>query len=47
MIEPINAVVGGGVIILNSIPFILRKPKLLLLTSIVSFLFILLLITVK
>ena len=47
MIEPINAVIGGGVIILNSIPFIFKKPKLLLITSIVSFLLILLLITLK
>jgi len=43
-IEPINLTVGIGVIVINLIPFILKKPRLLILTSIVSLLIILLLI---
>lgn len=37
MVEALNLIGGGGVAILNLIPFILRKPNLLFLTSIVSF----------
>jgi len=44
MIEPVNLVVGVGIIIINLIPFILKKPRLLTLTSVVSLLIILLLI---
>ncbi len=37
MVEALNLIGGGGVVILNLIPFILRKPDLLFLTAIVSF----------
>jgi len=43
-IATINLIVGIGIIIINLIPFILKKPRLLILTSIVSLLLILLLI---
>jgi len=38
MVETLNLIGGIGVIVLNIIPFILKKPKLLLLTAVVSFL---------
>jgi hypothetical protein len=43
-IDQINLVVGIGIILINLIPFILKKPRLLLLTSAVSLFVILLLI---
>lgn len=47
MIEPINAILGGGIIILNAIPFVIKKPKYLSLTIIISFFIILLLLFSK
>lgn len=44
MVEILNMIGGIGIIILNIVPFILKKPKLLLLTAIISFI-ILFLIT--
>ena len=44
MIEPINAILGGGIIILNAIPFIIKKPKYLFLTVIISFFIMLILL---
>lgn len=41
MTEPINLIIGGGVVILNLIPIITKKPKLLKLTIVASFLVIL------
>ena len=38
MIETINAIVGSGVVVVNLIPFIIRKCRYLLLTSLVSIL---------
>ena len=42
-----NQIVGGGIIILNIIPFLLKKPKYLLITSIVSLLMLFVLINLK
>ena len=36
MIETINAIVGGGIIVLNLIPFILKQYRYLFLTALVS-----------
>ena len=36
VLETINVIVGTGIIILNLIPFILRKPKWLILTIAIS-----------
>lgn len=47
MIELINAIIGGGVIVLNLIPFIIKKPKYLSLTIIVSFFIMLILLFSK
>lgn len=47
MIETINAVIGGGIIVLNLIPFIIKKPKLLTLTTVISFFMILILTFLK
>lgn len=44
MIKLINVIIGGGVIVLNAIPFIIKKPKYLSLTIIISFFIILLLL---
>jgi len=38
-----NQVVGAGIVVLNILPFILRKPKYLLLTAIVSLIMLFLL----
>jgi len=40
----LNQIIGIGVIILNLIPFIIKKPKYLLVTSIVSLVIIFLLL---
>ena len=47
MIEAINVVIGTGIIILNSIPFVLQKPRYLLVTSILSFIIIILFSVMK
>jgi hypothetical protein len=47
MIEPINAILGGGIIVLNAIPFVIKKPKYLFLTILISFFIILLLLFSK
>ncbi|MBI4155540.1 hypothetical protein HY498_05660 [Candidatus Woesearchaeota archaeon] len=47
MIDIINTIVGVGVIVLNLIPFILKKPKYLFLTIIVSFIILSLLFFFK
>jgi len=47
MIELINLIAGAGIIVLNLIPFIMRKPRYLILTSVVSLLIILALIFFK
>jgi len=46
-IEPLNLIVRLGIIVLNLVPFILRRPRLLLLTSVVSLLLILSLIFLR
>ncbi len=38
-----NQVVGAGIIVLNALPFFLRKPQYLLLTAIVSLIMLFLL----
>ncbi len=47
MVEIINLIVGTGVIVLNLIPFILKKPKYLLVTAITSLLILFLLAYLK
>ncbi|MBI5073454.1 hypothetical protein HZA99_06580 [Candidatus Woesearchaeota archaeon] len=42
-----NEIVGGGIIVLNLVPFIFRKPKYLLITAIVSLLMLFLLMNTK
>ena len=37
MVETLNLIGGSGIIVLNLIPFILRRPNLLFLTAFVSF----------
>ena len=44
MAETINVIIGSGIIILNLIPFILKKTKYLFLTILVSLLMLLLLV---
>ena len=36
MIEPINLIAGIGIVILNLVPFLVRKPRYLLVTSLLS-----------
>ena len=43
MIETINAIVGGGVVVLNLIPFLLKKYRYLLLTGLLSILMVIVL----
>ena len=43
MIE-INQIVGIGIIVLNILPFIIKKPKYLFLTSLISLIMLFLLI---
>lgn len=38
MAEAINIIIGTGIIILNLIPFLIKKPKYLFLTILVSLL---------
>lgn len=47
MIEAINAVVGGGVVVLNLIPFILKQYRYLLLTGMISILMVVVLQMVR
>ncbi len=47
MVEIINAIIGMGVIVLNIIPFVIKKPKYILLTAILSFIMISLLFFFK
>ncbi|MBI2040756.1 MAG: hypothetical protein HYT16_01515 [DPANN group archaeon] len=47
MVEAINAIIGSGVAVINLIPFIVKQPKYLLLTSVISLLMLLLLIYFK
>lgn len=47
LFETANVIIGGMVILLTSIPFILKKTKYLLLTSNVSLLMLLLLFLTK
>lgn len=43
MMETINTIIGLGIIVLNSLPFLLKKTKYLFLTILVSLLMLLLL----
>ncbi len=43
MVETINLIIGISVIVLNLIPFVIKKPKYLFLTSLVSFIMLFLL----
>jgi len=47
MADPVQIIVGIGIIIINLIPFAVKQPRYLLVTSIVSLLAILLLIFVQ
>ncbi len=47
MAEAINIAVGAGIIVINLIPFIVKKPKYLLLTAIVTVIMLFLLMMVK
>ncbi len=47
MAEALHIIIGTGVIVLNIIPFALRKPKYLFLTILVSLLMLFLLAMVK
>lgn len=47
MIEIINLIVGGGIVILNLIPFIIKKTRYLFLTIAISFFMVLLLLFFK
>lgn len=47
MVETINVVIGSGIIILNIIPFVMKKPKYLFLTILVSVLMLFLLVYFK
>ncbi|MBU2638052.1 MAG: hypothetical protein KJ955_03705 [Nanoarchaeota archaeon] len=38
MADAVNITIGIGVIVLNLIPFVLKKPKLLFLTALLSLL---------
>ena len=42
MIEA-NMLLGGGIVVLNLIPFIVKKPQLLFLTAVISLIMIFLL----
>ncbi len=44
MVELLNTIIGAAIIVLNLIPFILRKPKYLFLTILVSLLMLFLLL---
>ncbi len=39
-----NQIIGGGIIVLNLLPFIIKKPKYLLVTAIISLLLLFILI---
>jgi hypothetical protein len=43
MVEIINTIIGVGIVILNIIPFIIKKPKYLFLTILVSLIMLFLL----
>lgn len=45
--ETANVIIGIGIIVLNSIPFILKKSKYLLLTGLISLLMLFLLLFLK
>ncbi len=47
MTETINVVIGSGIIILNLVPFVMKKPKYLFLTILVSVLMLFLLVYFK
>ncbi|MDI6737734.1 MAG: hypothetical protein QME12_04440 [Nanoarchaeota archaeon] len=47
MTETANLIVGGGIIAINLIPLLLRKPKYFLLTSVISVIMALLLIFMR
>lgn len=47
MIEAINAIVGGGVVVLNLIPFLLKQYRYLLLTGMISILMVMVLQMVR
>lgn len=47
MADAVNITIGTGVIVLNLLPFILKRPKLLFLTALVSLLMLFLLSTFK
>lgn len=47
VLETANVIVGTAVIILNLVPFIMKKPKYLLLTGLVSLLMLFLLLFLK
>jgi len=45
--EIANIIIGGGIVILNLVPFLLKKQKYLFLTAVISVLMIWLLILFK
>lgn len=45
--ETINLIAGIGIIILNLVPFVFKKPRYLVLTSLISLIIILALIFFK
>jgi len=47
MVNVVNVVVGIGVIVINLIPFIIKKPKYLFLTALLSLIILFLLANLK
>jgi len=47
MVEAINVIIGREIIILNLVPFIMKKPKYLTITSILSLIILFLLLYLK
>lgn len=47
MVETANLIIGIGIIVLNLVPFIAKKPKYLFLTILVSLIMLFLLIFFK
>jgi len=44
MTNTLNVIMGAGIIVLNIIPFLIRKPKYLFLTTLISLVMLLLLL---
>lgn len=47
MVEIIDAIIGSGIIVLNLLPFVFKKPKYLFITGLISVLILFLLIFFK